>query len=212
MVTNKSRAATGAKSNRNDASMWKKGKLASRKTGSTQSTQSSDRVWHAEAWTDLLSPHWAVLLPASDRSLSTLPGLLMLTVKLLHSTSRTEQDAEGYRLTVVWFHTTFGQTSQHDSAVWLHGYSLAVTPLMYKHSNTLAVIPWCPFPLHLTELRKCEVLLILSLCSFLSSSSLNRACQANTADYKLMFGLGGSVVPPSGSMSEISPLCSVRLL
>lgn len=43
--------------------------------------------------------------------------LLMLTVKLFLSSSRTEQDAEGYRLTMVWFHTTFGQTSQHDSAV-----------------------------------------------------------------------------------------------
>ena len=43
--------------------------------------------------------------------------LLMLAVKLFLSTSTTEQDAEGYRMTVAWFNTTFGQTSQHDSAV-----------------------------------------------------------------------------------------------
>lgn len=52
-----------------------------------------------------------------------------------------------------------------------------------------------------------------SMVSFLSSLLTSpqfipqSGCKANAADYILMFGLGASVVPPAGSMTEICPLC-----
>lgn len=105
---------------------------------------------------------------------------LVPTVKLFLSTSRTKQDAEGYRLTVVWFHTTFGQTSHsmtqqfNHQTLWIFCFCFC---LIQKHPNTLTVVPWYPFPLQLIELCKSPVFLILPLCSFLSSSSPNQAAK-----------------------------------
>lgn len=59
------------------------------------------------------------------------------------------------------------QQFNHET-LWI--YSLC---LIHKHSNMLTFILWYPFLLQLTELCTSEVSLILSLCSFLSSPSLN---------------------------------------
>lgn len=72
MVANKSRAATGAKSNRNDASMWKKAKLASCKLRAHRAPTEFDMQKLEQTFYRLIEQ--LSFLHQTGQSLSTLPA------------------------------------------------------------------------------------------------------------------------------------------
>ena len=120
------------------------------------------------------------------------------------STSGAVQGARGSGLqTVVWFHTTFGQTSPHDSAVKPRICSLCFISRVSTLAHQLSVVS-VSSAAHSTEH------LSNPLPRFSPPHPWTRLFQANAADYTLMFGWGDSVVPPAGSSGEIAPLCLVR--